>query len=94
MDVNVHATQSDTKPTGSRLIGFADFVGIARRFIVGRAMGCVPHPDCDDFSAGRVPSPAGSPKGVLRKGQGDKSGSVYNLFQVMLLMFFIRTLLA
>ena len=44
MDVNVHATRSDTKPTGSRLIGSADFVGIARRFtcarqgIVGRVM--------------------------------------------------------
>ena len=37
MDVNVHAI--DTKPTGSRLIGFADFVGVARRFIVGRVMG-------------------------------------------------------
>jgi len=37
MDVNVHAIH--TKPTGSRLIGFADFVGIARRFIVGRVMG-------------------------------------------------------
>ena len=37
MDVNVHAVHA--KPTGSRLIGFADFVGIARRFIVGRVMG-------------------------------------------------------
>lgn len=37
MDVNVHATC--TKPTEGRLIGFADFVRIARRFIVGRVMG-------------------------------------------------------
>jgi hypothetical protein len=37
MDVNVHATRM--KPTESRLIGFADFVGIARWFTIGRVMG-------------------------------------------------------
>lgn len=44
MDVNVHAihTKTTAPPSGmlcrSRLVRFVDFVGIARRFIVGRVM--------------------------------------------------------
>lgn len=34
MDVNVHAAH--TKPTESRLIGCADFVGVTRRFTCAR----------------------------------------------------------